>query len=283
MIRVFDIGGTMIKTGLMDEKEVFAYRELKTPGSATQLMEKLAEEIKATKGVEGIGIATRGQVDTEKGIMIYDPPEIIEGYTGTNFYEELASSGLPVTVENDANCAGYAEASHYPECSLVLAMTIGTGIGGAIVRDGIIEHGAHFSAGEFGVIRIRGKKYESVASTTALIEAAKAEDETIQNGRQMIQKLSANRRLQYILEDWTGIVAEGVVSLIHAFDPSVFVLGGGIMENSSVFDLVKVRTKDMIEPGFNCRIEMARQGNRAGMIGAGLLAQKRIGKPQTSC
>ena len=140
-----DIGGTSIKHGVVREDGTFAV----TGEMPTQAMEyggpgimekakKIVEVYREEYQPEGICISTAGMVDCEKGKITYAAP-LIPNYTGTEIKKTLEDLyGIPCEVENDVNCAGLAEhfAGASKGSSISLCLTIGTGIGGAIIIDG---------------------------------------------------------------------------------------------------------------------------------------------------
>ena len=155
----------------------------------------------------------------------------------------------------------------------ILCLTYGTCIGGAIVRGGAVYHGVNWSAGEFGMMYMGGEYYENIASVTHLVEQAKAMDASLCDGRAITAQL--NRSDVYALVDgWAKQVAEGLASLMHIFNPTCMIIGGGIMEDENVFNMVTSKVSELTAPGFDVNIRSARFGNSAGLIGAGILAQK---------
>ena len=96
-ISVFDIGGTFIKHGLFDGSTLSEVRQIPTEAHLgtdhliAALADILRQELQEAP-LDGIGISTRGQVDTEAGRIIYDPPEVIPGYSGTCLRQKLQSA-----------------------------------------------------------------------------------------------------------------------------------------------------------------------------------------------
>ena len=98
-ISVFDIGGTFIKHGLFDGSTLSELHQIPTNAhlGADHLIASLADILRQElqEGpLDGIGISTRGQVDTEAGRIIYDPPEVIPGYSGACLRQELQSASF---------------------------------------------------------------------------------------------------------------------------------------------------------------------------------------------
>ncbi len=273
---VFDIGGTFVKYGVYEGGLLKEVSSLPTQGEAgaDALISRLLKICRSITDANAIGICTRGQVNCDTGRIIYDLPHIIPGYAGKNLKKEFGIFGIPVAVENDANCMAIAESAAISADNTadILCLTYGTCVGGAIVRDGKIYHGANWSAGEFGMMYLRGEYYENVASVTRLVERAKSIDKALCDGRAIAKEMH-RREVFELLDDWAASVAEGIASLIHIFNPCCVIIGGGLMENDEIFSLVASKVGDLTAPGFDVEIRKAKYGNSAGLIGAGMLAE----------
>ena len=276
---VFDIGGTAVKYGITENGALLWDDAFPTCGGmgADALMDRVRDvvrEVRSREDFRAIGISTRGQVDCDACTILYDPPEYIPGYTGTDLREALSAFALPVAADNDVNCMALAEGRDLAlgRAGDVLCLTFGTCIGGAILRDGRVYHGANWSAGEFGMMLRGGTYYEKRASVTALVEAAQAVDPDLADGRAVAAALE-RPEVAAVFRDWAAEAAEGLASLIHIFDPAALILGGGFPEDPRVFEALKAKTLALLAPGFTPVILPARYGNRAGLLGAGILAE----------
>lgn len=288
-VLVFDIGGTAIKYGLCDNGVMI--NNDKTPTEASKggehIVELLLEIAGRYNGFDAIGISTAGQVDAGSGSIKYANSNI-PGYTGTKLREILENRfGVPVYVENDVNSAAMGEAifgagrGH----KSFLCLTYGTGIGGAIIEDKKIYHGSSYSAAEFGAIvthadaKLSGDDYfdgcyERYGSTTALVASATAKDPSLTNGY-LIFNRSDEPMVNEIIDNWIDEILLGLSSLIHIFNPSCVILGGGVMEQPLIMSKIKERIDKFVMPSFlNLEIVQAELGNSAGMLGAYYLAEK---------
>ncbi len=300
-----DIGGTQAKIGLVNLKgkvEKTAAYDVAFDGYDTPIMEtvkkSLVEFLKengvAGKNIAGIGVSATGQIDVKTGTVIGAAGHI-KNWEGCEIKKELKEMfDVPVSVMNDANCAVLAEqwigkAKGIPD---VVMITVGTGVGGGIIADSKILCGVSGSAGELGHFTLRNNGrmcscgnrgcYEQYASTTVLIKMIRSavrkgeipaglfEDESI-NGKTIFAAYDKNGAVKNCVNKWIGYVADGLVGLVHIFDPGIVLVGGGVSVQEERFikplrELVKSRV--MREYGKRLKLEAASLGNDAGMVGA---------------
>ena len=287
-IAALDIGGTAIKYGVWEAGQLTGLSECPTPVTCTKdLISEILNIVQAMENLDALGISTRGQVDGS-GKILYDNGPIAD-YTGTPLKTILEEAlAIPVWVENDVNAAAWGEACCGAGLgqSDFLCLTYGTAVGGAIILNGQLYKGSNWSAGEFGSMQLFSQKpawqgfggayYENMASTTALVRAAQAIDPSLQNGRQVCQRMD-DPRLLPVLEQWISNVSYGLSTLVHIFNPGLIVLGGGLMQNEEIFRRICDCTMSQLMPGFECvQLEPAKLGNSAGMIGAAMLAKAAV-------
>ena len=290
-ILVFDVGGTSIKYGICVDGSLTEVHEVPTEAKkgGRHIVDTLVSLIRPQSGYDAIGISTAGQVNAQEGYIIY-ANENIPGYTGTRIKAELEEQfGVPVVVENDLNSAAMGEAIYGAgkEHADFLCLTYGTGVGGAIVRDRQVYHGSSFSAAEFGAIvthaseRVAGTDYfdgcyERYASTTGLVRMATAYDPQLDNGRKIFARLE-DPRVREILDRWVDEIMLGLSSLTHIFNPACIVLGGGIMVQPLILELIREKVSRFIMPSFaRVDIRPAELGNTAGLLGACHLAAQQL-------
>ncbi|KAA1189394.1 ROK family protein [Paenibacillus sp. B2(2019)] len=285
-ILAVDIGGTNTKMCICDKlgnvhnfKEYATESHLGGPHVILRLLDKIAEN----DDFDAIAISTAGQVNAEEGIIVY-ANENIPRYTGMKIKEIVTNHfHKPVMVENDVNSAALGEA-HYGAAqnfNNFLCLTFGTGIGGAIVLNRQIYKGADGVAAEFGHILthplsdvVEGLPfYEKYASTTALVKMAQQADPECTDGKVLFDKIhKGDEALKQILDSWVTEVSVGLASIIHIFNPSAIIIGGGVMEQEDLVQRVEERTKSLIMESFaGVRIVKASLGNKAGLLGASSL------------
>lgn len=288
-IAVVDIGGTCIKSGLWENGTVKDIRERDTQAhlGGAHVMEEVLKILNEYQDFQAIGISSAGQVNTEKGMILY-ANENIPGYTGTKIREIIVNKfHIPTAVLNDVNSAALGEA-HYGAGrghDNFLCLTYGTGVGGAIVMGGQVYVGSGYSAGEFGGIvthpedRDPGRDmfsgcYERYASTTSLVQRVRSRFPELRNGREIFSCLD-NPDVRELISQWVTEIVRGLISLTHIFNPSLIILGGGVMEQEYVINEVRRMLQVQLIPSFlNVEILPAALGNVAGMLGAAEAAQE---------
>lgn len=120
--------------------------------------------------------------------------------------------------------------------------------------------------------------YERYASTTGLVSLVKEKFPELKNGREIFAKMDVPE-VKELIDQWIMEIVYGLTSLVHIFNPSLIVLGGGIMEQTYVVDRVDEMLRRYIMPSFsNVKIVPAKLGNMAGMLGAAREAQKEYQK-----
>ncbi|MBV9851574.1 MAG: ROK family protein, partial [Armatimonadetes bacterium] len=154
-----DIGGTKIAGAVVTEAGVVVRRGARpTPAreGGARVLETalgLAREL-ATPEVAGIGVGTGGQVDSARGV-IASATDLLPGWAGMPVKAAFEDAlGLPTAVDNDVNALAMGEARFGAARgkSTVVFLTLGTGVGGALLLNGSLHHGAHWTGGEFGHI-----------------------------------------------------------------------------------------------------------------------------------
>ncbi|HLR64823.1 MAG TPA: ROK family protein [Pseudogracilibacillus sp.] len=281
-----DIGGTSIKAGLVDESgHVTQFIEFDTEaakGGPYVLDNVIAKVKESFTSFDAIGVSTLGQVDLEGGFLAQNASNIpnTKDLPIKAKLEEVFQ--VPVTVENDVNAAALGESAFGigKDYDDILYLTYGTGIGGAIVIDSNLYYGKSGFAGEFGHMPTHafgrpcgcGQKgcYEKYAATTALVAAAKEVDPKYENGRLIFAAYhEGEETIIELVHGWIKEIAVGLVTLIHSFNPSTIVLGGGVMEQDFLVEKIEKTVNDFILESFrHVHIISATLGNKAGLLGA---------------
>jgi glucokinase len=303
-----DVGGTSVKHGVVTaEGEIREQGEHTTaPGGGHALLNQLSEIITVYADrheLSGAGVGTAGAVDFARGRIVGHSPNIPD-WSGTPVAAELTRrTAMTVRVDNDANCMALAEAriGAGRGCSSVLFLTLGTGIGSALLLNNRLWRGAHHMGGEWGHATIVedgrecpcGKRghLEAYASARALVKR------TLQLARRGVSSQFAeisdaapggmgsreifdaaaegDAAAVQAIRETASHLATGIASALNLLDCERVVVGGGMAAAGDSF-LVTVTNlvRERVHAGLAefVRIVPAELGNRAGLIGAALLA-----------
>lgn len=280
-----DIGGTSIKTGVLEDGKIVYKASAKTPfGDPDAVCDLIAGMLRDQK-IDLVGVGTAGSVQ-EVGDNVAASNL---GWEGVPLRRMLAERlGLPVWVDNDAQAALMAEwmdgVCKGAECAIYL--TLGTGIGGAMIVGGKPYRGRNNLGAEFGhmIIHPDGHRcacgrcgcLEYYASATALRRMAggRSVKDVIRLAR------SGDAQMLGCFEAYVHELCIGLNNLIMAFDPEIIVLGGGLsgagefLASHCQKELARIFS-ETTDPLY-CQIRIARHQNDAGIIGAAMLAQQKF-------
>lgn len=299
-----DIGGTTVKLGLFDrDAHVLDKWEIPTvkdnegaailPDIAESIRSKMQEKSILLDEVVGVGVGAPGAVDDE-GVMVNGAVNL--GWGVFNLSNTLNGYlHLPVESANDANVAAYGEmwqggGKGYKN---LVAVTLGTGVGGGIIVNGKILNGAVGGAGEIGHIHIEDNEpeqcgcknrgcLEQYASATGIVRLAKrrlekdASPSILREGGELTAKVvfdavkAGDVVAVEIVQQFGEYLGKGLAAVADVVNPEVFVIGGGVSKAGEIL-------LSYIEPAFQkyvfpaCRgakFTLATLGNDAGIYGA---------------
>lgn len=292
----FDLGGTQLKYGLMDETGRLVLKsKAPTPATIEGLMDLLARLWKDLKAqapdtIRAAGFGFPGIYNLHDRKILQSP-----NYGGLDDFDLYPEIGrvldVPFLVDNDANMAAYGEWAYGAGrgvSSLVL-LTIGTGIGGGIILDGKLWQGSCGYAGEIGhiVVNPEGERcacgirgcLEAEAAAPAIVrkyaafsgrtEAVTAEDIYKRAEAGEPAAIEAYAKAGYYL----GI---GLGMLLNLLNPGKILLGGGVMTTGELLlrpTIEEARRRSYKATFACCRIERASLGNDAGTLGSAAWAQ----------
>lgn len=307
-----DLGGTTAKIGILNQKgEIEKKWELPTdiseegsliiPNIIQSIQEVLAADNLSATDFLGIGMGTPGTVNRADGTVVgaYN----LNWKTEQKIREQVESStGISFFLDNDANVAALGEqwmgaGNNEQNVSFI---TLGTGVGGGLVSDGSLIHGAVDAAGEVGHITVEpggylctcGKKgcLEQYASATGIVRLAndlvgeypdKSElkaildkNETIDSKRIFDLAKTGDGYANYVVDRFVYYLGLALGNIANILNPSTIVLGGGVSKAGDflvekVSKVVEEFTFPTIRP--ITKIKIAELGNDAGMIGAASL------------
>ncbi len=298
-----DLGGTFVKYALISESgQILFEGKLPIGGKATredtlnaiqQSIQNVVDEAAEKKlEIKGIGIGSPGII--YNGVVLggadnLDRWENID--LGSIFSDKF---GMSVFVDNDANVMGLGEVAFgaAKDCTDVIFITVGTGIGGAIVMNGQLYGGYKNRGAELGHITIKHDGIdcncggrgclEAYASTTALIQQyaeRTGKDVTTVDGYYIVEKFNENEpEAVACMQNHTAYLGHGIAGFINTFAPQKVVIGGGISEAGQFYiDMIKKSAFRYAMPdcSVNTDIVSALLGNNAGCMGAASLVFKR--------
>ncbi len=308
-----DLGGTNIAAGAMplDGTREIAMRMIPTlaEGGAAAVVDRIAAlvedvitQTQSETGAErsdflGVGIGSPGPLDRARGVVIVTPNL---GWRDFPLRDEVSSRvNLPATLDNDANCATLGEfwCGAAKGGRNVVGMTIGTGIGGGLILDGKLYHGASDAAGEIGhtTIDSTGRRckcgnygcLEAYTSGPAIAERARevleVDEDTllVQMVDGDLKKITAqtvfeaskhgDRVALEVVRDTAHFLGVGVSNLINIFNPDTFVIAGGVTQAGDLlFEPLRAEVRRRaFKPSVEaCRIVPGALPLSAGVVGA---------------
>ena len=298
-----DIGGTTVKIGLFDKEGcVLDKWEIPTvkdnegtsilPDVAQSLLDNMKEKGIEKEDLMGIGVGAPGAVNSE-GTIVGGAVNL--GWKPFNIPRALSAYiDVPVKAVNDANAAAFGEMwqGGGKGCNNMVAVTLGTGVGGGIITDGCILTGAAGGGGEIGHIHINDEETESCgcknkgcleqyASATGIARLAKrrlTKDDApsvLREGgisaKTVFDAVKAGDRVAIeIAEEFGMYLGKGLASVANVVNPEMFVIGGGVSKAGEIL-------LTFVEPEFqkyafsacrNAKFALAKLGNDAGIYGA---------------
>ena len=307
-----DLGGTNIAVGVVDENfKIVGRGKMKTncPRPADEICDDMATAAKMAiedagltmDDIDTIGIGAPGSINPFTGVIAVSNNLRFENVPmGKMLSERL---GRDVFLENDANAAAYGEflAGAGRGTKDMVAITLGTGVGGGIIIDGKLFAGSNLAGGELGhtVIVHNGEQctcgrkgcWEAYASATGLINLTKKYREAnpdskmwelcggdINNasGRTAYDGMRAgDKAANEVVDLYEDYVACGITNMINIFQPEVLCIGGGISkEGDTLLNPIKDKvcadrfTKNVEK---QTTVKIAELGNDAGIIGAAFI------------
>lgn len=309
LIAGIDIGGTNVVVGTVPEDGTSVYGVTTEPTNPEDTVHQVANMLRRSIGetadelgatdfeVVGVGIGAPGPLDRRTGTVIVSPNL---GWVNMPLRDSIAEeSGLPASLENDANCAIFGEwwRGAAKGGRVVVGLTIGTGVGGGIVIDGQIFHGASDAAGEIGhaSIDMNGRRckcgnygcLESYASGPAiasravegieagarssLVDLVAGDLSTITAKTVAQAALSGDQYCVDVIRETAHFLGSGVANLVNIFNPDIVVICGGVTRTGDC--LFEPLRHQVVRRAFDssvaaCKIVPGALPGTAGVFGA---------------
>ena len=247
-----DVGGTSIKYAVIDrELQFYQKGSVPTPQEGISNYLDVLEAIyrQFQDEVVGIAMSVPGIIDSDNGICItVGNLTFIEEFPLEKAVAERCQ--VPVSVMNDAKCAALAEATWgaLADCQDAVVLVFGTGIGGALIKDGEVHMGKHFAAGEFSFLLMdqecdieEGTWARRSGSHRLIRLAAKAKgvDPKEVTGIDVFRwALEGDEAALWALDKFTRDIAYMIFNLQIVYDPERFAIGGGISRQPLLLEYI---------------------------------------------
>ena len=279
-----DVGGTKIYNAIINENgEIISEIEKHaTPKTFDEIKKTFIEIIKKHENdVDVIAFSTCGAVNNQNSKILGSTGNIAKDYPQMPFLE---LSTKPVFVENDANCAAWAEheIGASVNCPTSVMITLGTGVGGGIIIDNKLLKGQNGAAGEMHFKMYSDKRrkctcgswdcFEIYASGTGLKITAQEmlKDLNVTTYDVMDGVKNKNQKMLDVYHRWEEDITNGIIGLANIFDPDCVVLSGSLAQFVETDKVEKIVNQEICTTP--TRVVKATAGNYSGMIGAALLA-----------
>lgn len=280
-----DVGGTKLLANVYDTGGTSLLRIYRATGRNTcpiklvEMIKEISEKCRSVGHVKAVGVGFPGLIDRRQRIV--RSSVILDGWSNVNLEELVtASTDLPCFVDNDVNNSARAESMiRGKACGRdLLFVSVGTGIGGALVIDGKVWHGISGFAGEIGHVLIdaNGPKCTCGRNGCVAVYASGVQIDRILKMKPDIQWTSTDDpRLWSILEKPAECLGIAIASVLNVMNLPLVVIGGGVsVVGVRLVSLVERTAKRHVFPEIaqDCSFQLACGGYDAGSLGAALLA-----------
>ncbi len=313
-----DMGGTKILSAVIDaEGNILGTAKVSTKaeertsvviGRIAGSIEKAIRKSNVDKAsIQAIGIGAPGPLDPETGIVIFAPNL---GWRDVPLKAELEGrTGLPTFVDNDVNVGTLGEHAFGAAQGVenVVGIFVGTGIGGGIILNGELFHGASKTAGEVGHIIVKAGGPRCGCGTRGCLEAIASRTAMAKQFRKAIEKKGKKSVLTKLTDGDLSVIRSGVLvkairakdkltlkvfkkvtrylgigvgSIVNFLNPDMIVLGGGVVEalDDTFIDNIRTYAEKYALPNTlsGVQIVRAKLGDNSGILGAAALARHRL-------
>jgi len=307
-----DLGGTNLRTALLSQDGIILDKRKEATLASDgwkKVIDRLVANIVRQKviaeqrglAVAAVGVGAPGVIQMDKGIVVKSPN--FPDWNNLPLQDALEGAlRLPVVIENDANAAALGEQWRGAGSGIksMILLTLGTGVGGGIVLNNSIWHGADGMAGELGHMTILpdgrqcgcGNKgcLEMYASARGIVQSfidASGGSALTHAGDQ--QEITSERVYQAardgndiavrVMKDMGSMLGIGIANLINIFNPEMIVIGGGVKDAWSLF--INATHQEIMRRAFQVPAERTRivpttLGDDAGMVGAAAVALQKV-------
>ena len=286
-----DLGGTAIKLGRFTpdgaclQSLSIPAPQPATPEAVLAAMVEVIASVDPDKKSIAIGVGTPGPADASGRVALVAINLV--NWRDVPLAEELeAKTGLPTIIANDANCAGLGEAwlGAGRRFNNFILLTLGTGVGGAIILNGKLFVGHQGAAGELGLITLNPDgppcnsgnqgSLEQYVSVSAIRRSTGLEPAELGAMAQ-----AGNSEALTFWQNYGRKLGAGLASLIYVLTPEAIAIGGGVCASAEFFfpsALAEIERRVLPSSRAGLQLLCAELGNQAGMVGAAKLAWTKI-------
>lgn len=303
-----DLGGTNLRTAILSPDGNILDRHKEATHAADgweKVVARLIENIKRQRknaiqqgfDVAAVGVGAPGVIQTDKGIVVKSPN--FPDWNNLPLRDQLEKTvGIPVFLENDANAAALGEQWRGAGRGIrsMILLTLGTGVGGGIILDNKIWHGADGMAGEIGHMTLIPDGRPCTCGNTGCLEMYSSARGIVQSFREALGKTSGgvpgqleqisseqiyeaagagNEIAVRVMKDMGRMLGIGIASLINIFNPERIVVGGGVKDAWPLFigaTREEIMKRAFAVPAKRTEIVPSELGDDAGMVGAAAVA-----------
>lgn len=303
-----DLGGTNLRTAILSPDGNILDRHKEATHAADgweKVVARLIENIKRQRksaiqqgfDVAAVGVGAPGVIQADKGIVVKSPN--FPDWNNLPLKDQLEKTlGIPVFLENDANAAALGEQWRGAGRGIrsMILLTLGTGVGGGIILDNKIWHGADGMAGEIGHMTLIPDGRPCTCGNTGCLEMYSSARGIVQSFREALGKTSGgvpdqlkqisseqvyeaagtgNEIAVRVMKDMGRMLGIGIASLINIFNPERIVVGGGVKDAWPLFigaTREEIMKRAFAVPAKRTEIVPSELGDDAGMVGAAAVA-----------
>ncbi|MDT2600836.1 ROK family protein [Enterococcus hulanensis] len=278
-ILAIDIGGTAIKSGLWENEALIELPSFETPKTWDEMKAYLKILVEKNQITDGVAISAPGAVDAEEGV-IYGVSAVPYLHRFPIKQELAEFLGVPVSFQNDANCAALAELWQGNAKGLESAalMIIGTGIGGGIAINGKLRPGSNLFGGEFGYQIMNNDTLETLSDLGSPVAMSERFSKIKADGREYTSKEifdlaeAGDELAQEQINQLYQALSIGIYNILISLDPDRVLIGGGIsMREDLLLNIEERVQKLLLKKGakeLKASIMPCKFLNQANLIGA---------------
>jgi predicted NBD/HSP70 family sugar kinase len=276
---VLDIGGSSIKYGQYQDNQLTALGKIPTPETWDEMKTGLwSIKNEADFEIEGVAIASPGAVNTQTGVVGgFSAIPYIHNFPIREELTELFK--VPVSIQNDANCAALAEVwqGNASDVQNSLFLIIGSGVGGAVVLNKQLQTGKSLFGGEFGFM-ILNEKQETLSELGSTVNMSHYYNEQKADGKEYSGKeiFDAAKDGESLaiatIDRMYQAIATGIFNLSITFDPDKVLIGGAVSKQKALITTLNDKLADLIvakdATGLEPVLATCKFYNDANMLGA---------------